>query len=513
MKLFLIIIYYSLIADQVFGQSPVANIPIKKEEASSEMKEFSDGNYLQIDEIDIPEGLSRIEDQLRENVIDVIIHSKTHMPIFAQKRPEGYSANYKKFHGMNVRILPLKDEEDFYSLKLFYFNWTTNKFDKNLTRKISKYNVLNELRMATYEILLGKQWVVDNKEKIESRNFDRILAVRQVIDQNARLKKKKDREELKKQEMEEEAEEIKRERRLIKREDKLKKDKKKNEEQSQNQEQNIESTSSENSEKTNENDVELVALAPSENSKQVSGNKKLSSQAKINKTPNPAEAEDGVVPPLPFEIPVPDNGPPKKSLFYGIANYFQESTEVKGLIATKTDLKYIGVGGTFILEKETIPYPTGMRFSIQAAMPIFKEKYSFPIYRSIESEYFVSKIFSHVRFFAGLDFVPLYFVTLPSEGLGLQVYENDFLWAKAGLGLDGHVFDHSYELRLTYLKSIVMKSNQTDKFSATKTQASSYLQIHKSHGAEIAFSTTAATGAFEVSSSKIGISYIYKFEN
>ena len=174
-------------------------IPVMSQTTTPEMKEFADANYLQIDQLEVPKGIKRVEEQLRENVIDVIIHSKTHMPIFAQKRDKGYSQNYKKFYGINIKILPIANDEDFYSLSLFYYNWTTNKFDKKLVKKISKYNVLNELRFATYEILMGKQWVLDHKDKIESRNFDRIQAVRQVItEQDKLIKKKKKDDEIKK---------------------------------------------------------------------------------------------------------------------------------------------------------------------------------------------------------------------------------------------------------------------------------------------------------------------------
>ena len=167
-------------------------VTVMAQTSTPEMKEFSEANYLQIDELEVPKGIQRVEQQLRENVIDVIIHSKTHMPIFAQKREKGYSQNYKKFYGINIKILPILKDEDFYMLNLFYYNWTTNKFDKKLEKKISKYNVLNELRFATYEILMGKQWVQDNKDKIENRNFERIQAVRQVItEQDLRNKKKK----------------------------------------------------------------------------------------------------------------------------------------------------------------------------------------------------------------------------------------------------------------------------------------------------------------------------------
>jgi hypothetical protein len=479
---------------------------------TAEMKEFGEANYLQLDELDVPKGIKRVEDQLRENVIDVIIHSKTHMPIFAQKRPDGYSKSYKKFYGLNIRILPILQDDDFYSLQLFYFNWTTNKFDKKLVKKISKYNVLNELRFATYEILLGKQWVLDHKDEIESRNFERIQAVREVISEQERLKKKKKKEdEIKKLKAEEE-EEKKSVRNLIKREEREKKAKK--EEVPEEEEAIEEGATSVNKTDLDQKgaDIDQEKIKIEENiQKQASSSK----AAKKKKAKTPAEVEKENAENLVSEInpEIPEPGVPKKTHFYGFANYFQESTGVRGgLIPTDTDLKYIGAGGRFILERETF-IPTGYRVSIQAAMPIFKEKYKFPIYRSVESEVFASRILDRFQFFAGLDFVPVYFVGLPSEGSRLQVYENDFLWLKAGAGVNEVLFNKKVELRFSYLKSLVSKSNQKDKFEATKTIISSYFQIHDSHGAEINFSTMNASGSFDVASKRVAFSYIYKFEN
>ena len=157
---------------------------------TSESKVFAEAKLLQIEKMDIPLDLKSIEGQLRENVVDVIIHSKNHMPVFSQVKPAVTTNNHKSFHGLNIKILTLADK-DFYSLQMFYYNWTTNKSDKKLKKKISKYNVLNELRFATYEILLGKQWVLDNKDKIEKRNFERIIVIRKIIESQKKLTPKK----------------------------------------------------------------------------------------------------------------------------------------------------------------------------------------------------------------------------------------------------------------------------------------------------------------------------------
>jgi hypothetical protein len=475
---------------------------------TTEMKEFADASYLQIDQLDVPKGIKRVEDQLRENVIDVILHSKTHIPIFAQKREKGYSKNYKKFYGLNIRILPIVGDEDFYSLQLFYYNWTTNKYDKKLVKKISKYNVLNELRFATYEILLGKQWVQDNKENIEKRNFERIQDVRKVVNDLERVQKKKKKEDEEKKNRLEQDEERKRERSLIKREERIKNRKVQDQDFTNASEESLNKNDSDSLVK----DDDIVSEKINED-KKVLTNKKKTKKLPLNQLKNEELRPDKSSESTLIKDPeVGDTPVPKRISLYGYTNYFQENTGAKGIILTTTNLKYLGFGGKFIVEKETT-IPSGYRLKIQIAVPVFKEKYKFPIYRNIESDYFASKILGHLKFFAGLDFTPIYFVGLPVEGGGLQVFENDFLWAKLGVGVDERIFNRLLEIRLSYLTTLTSKSNFNDKFSGSKILISSGLQIKDNHGAEIEFSTTKATGSLDINSKKVAFSYTYKFEN
>ena len=215
--------------------------------------------------------------------------------------------------------------------------------------------------------------------------------------------------------------------------------------------------------------------------------------------------------PAPPDVAIPEVTL-KKSYLYGNANYFQESTAITGLIPTVSDLKYIGVGGKFILESQ-LYYPNGTRFSIQAGIPIFKEEYKFPIYRAIESEFFISNPSRNFKIYAGLDYMPIYFVGLPSQGSGLQVFENDFIWGKIGLEFGGNFFQRNLEIRFSYLKSLISKSNQDNKLIGSKSVLSAYIQIKGNHGAEMTFNSLEASGAFDLSSQKGMISYVYKFEN
>ena len=501
-----LVTFFVLITHSAFSQTTI-----------DEMKAFQDSNYLQIDQINVPEGLNKIENQIRENVIDVIIHSKTHQPIFAQKRPEGYSASYKKFHGLDITINPIGGDADFYSLQLFYYNWTTNKFDKKLTRKISKYNVLNELRFSTYELLLGKKWVTDNKDKIEQRNFDRIQAVKEVIDEQEKNKKKKLKKEALKKKLAEE--ELENENTKKQKKDLLKREKREKELREQLQgeglieEERLQKDRQKQHEKDQSiDDVALEKLKIQEQLEDKAATKKTISAKKNDKKNEPesdvteSPSSDSTTPAGPADPPVP-----KTSELHGFVNYFQESAQFKGLIYAETSLKYIGAGATFTLERQT-SLPTGYRFKLQAGMPIFKEDYTFPMYRSIETEMF-ARIFGHLKVFGGLDYIPVYFVGLPLAGEGLQVYENDFAWAKIGASMEGVLFDKRSEIRFAYLQSLISKSNQKDTFSGQKIIATLFFQIFNNHGAEFSYSSMNVTGSGDLSSRKVGLSYTYKFEN
>ncbi len=166
-------------------------------DADQAILDFKESKFLQLDTISLPPELIKIEDEIKQNLIDVIIHSRTHTPVFSQKREDGYNESYKKFHGLKVKISSLPDAPDFYHLHLFYYNWTTNKFDKKLTKKISKYNVLNESRFGLFELLLGKKFVKDHKDELEKQNFDRIQDVRQAV--TIQKKKEKNEKKLKKE--------------------------------------------------------------------------------------------------------------------------------------------------------------------------------------------------------------------------------------------------------------------------------------------------------------------------
>lgn len=502
--LILIFLVAAILSNELYGKDALAD-----------KKVTEDAKFLQVDEIDIPIELKKIEDQIKENAIDVIIYSKTHSPVFAQKRQDGYSESYKNFYGLQVRILPISNVNDFYSLQLLYFNWTTNKFDKRLKRQISKYNVLNELRFAVYEVINGESWVKKNRDKIERENFDRIQAVRKALVENKQIIKKK---------MKKELEEIEKLKEKHKEEEEFrKKNKLKREEEEKIKSKKIDivlldkhpellKTKEESDLETTEAENNYSDIGYRKQKNQIKEQGELSRKKnKEIKSENHEESFDLTKPNYPEEsavIPIDL----KKIEIYTRLSYFQESVSSKGEIGSTTSLKYVGIGGDFVLENITKD-PIGIRLRALFGMPLFKEEYPFPIYRSIEMEYYKAFYDKSLKLYSGLDFSPTFFVNLPVQGEGLQVIQNDFLWLKLGVNANTILRERLFSVRLSYYKSLVSKSNKNLKTDADKISTSLYVEFKKSNGIEINYQSLKGTGQVELDAKLLALSYIYQLEN
>lgn len=165
---------------------------VKSAEQQEVVKEFRGTRFLQLDKLILNDELKKHEDEFSQNIIDSVISSKTHTHIFSQRRPEGYSSAYTNFYGIEIELKESPTDPSKLDLRLFYYNWTTNKSDKELKKQISKFNVLNELRFSLYELLNGKDFVRDNYNRIQRHNYNRIKAIRQIVEE----KEKKAREAL-----------------------------------------------------------------------------------------------------------------------------------------------------------------------------------------------------------------------------------------------------------------------------------------------------------------------------
>ena len=487
----------------------VEEAPAKKitTEQEAVLNDFKDTKFLQVDHLDVPPELRRIENQIKQNALDVIIISRTHTPVYAQKREAGYSESYKKFHGLEIQIVPIPKEQDFYSLNFFYYNWTTRKFDKRLRKRISKYNVLNEMRFALFELLMGKKFVDEHKDQIEKQNFERIVNVREGEEvQLIGERKKKKLDKIKEDELEEKNEEKKQNK--LKREE-LEKKEKALESAAKVEEQKAQSASElkkeDDAENKDEDSSSLAKLKSKDGGGRKKGLKKNDSKSSLNE-----ESKLDIQPP----IPDPEGGDkiPSISTLYAFANIFDENVTSDGLLHASTHLRYLGFGARYVQEQDT-SMPRGMRFVVQTGLPIKKENYAFPVYRSVETEIYKRKIFNHVKILAGLDLSPLYFVNLPEAGEGLKVLENDIIWAKGGLGLTFEAFGKEIDLRALMYKSLSCKSNVNKILSGNAMAMSLYYQHNQKHGGEIAYHKSSFVGDLTVDSQSLYFSYIYKFEN
>lgn len=485
-------------------------------EAEDTVIEFKESKFLQIEKLDIPKELSRIADQIRQNTLDVIITSKTHTPVYAQKVEAGYSDSYKKFHGLDIQIVPIPGQEDFYSLSFFYYNWTNRKFDKRLRKKISKYNVLNELRFGVYEVLLGKNFVDDHKDEIEKQNYERIQAVRENEDVLARIERKKKK--ILKKKLEEE--EIQLSPEEEKESTKLKRDeldKKGDIIDSVDEKTNPPSTSKSAAFKDGDSDEDKAINSVDELEELKKDKKTLKSKGKTKKKVKPKPTKEETPPPVPIapaDLPNPDVKEiiPIVSSLYAFVNSFNDSVISDGLLHSTSTLRYLGFGARYINEQET-SMPRGMRFSLKVGMPVKKDEYLFPVYRSFEAEIYKRNIFNHFQVFGGVDLAPIYFVNLANPGEGLKVFENDIFWLKGGLAFNQEIFGKEFDFRVIYLKSAIAKSNVNKSLAGTSLAFNVYYQHTKKHGAEFLTKSTSMVGDLSIASKSVYFSYVYKFEN
>lgn len=495
---------------------PLIAADAKKETTDAEdtLIEFKETKFLQIDQLDVPKELERIEAQIRQNALDVIISSKTHTPVYAQKVADGYSDSYKKFHGLKIQIVPIPNEQDFYSLTFQYYNWTNRKFDKSLRRRISKYNVLNELRFGLYELLLGKKFVDDHKDEIEKQNYDRIQAVRENEEKQARIDRKK-KKLMKKKEKDEEIKLILQQEEEEKKKSKLSRGEDPKKDKSLNtpvqQDMSIAGSSVNPPEDSEIEDIDVDD--PEEVGKTAKISQKRAAKKKKSKKSNQTSQETTDVPAL-VQEPEEEkkSNIPTISKLYAFASFFDESVTSKGLLQTSTHLKYAGFGARYINEQD-IDRPRGMRFSLKVGLPIKKDNYQFPVYRSFETEIYKSKLLGHFSFFAGLDLTPVYFVNLATAGEGLTVFENDIFWLKGGTAAQFDIFGRSVDLRLIFLKSVMSKSNKNMPLVGTSIVLNLEYMHNEKHGGQFTYQKSELAGELETSSKSITFSYIYKFEN
>lgn len=516
LKLVIVLFAVSYSEENSFAQPAPKKETTELEDIANDFKE---AKFLQVDSLKIPKELARIEEQIKQNAIDVVINSRTHTPVFAQKLPKGYTESYTKFHGLQVEIVPIPKEEDFYSLNFFYYNWTNRKVDKRLKVRISKYNVLNEMRFGLYELLLGKQYVIDNKDMLEKQNFDRIQAVRKTVEEKEKEErdKKKEKKKLDEKLEQKKIEKEERDRNRIKRPELEKKEKNQTKADQASEDSEAEKGVAGNglADQNEKSDIENDSKSSSnlnlekDKDKNNIGKKKVDTKKLSNAGSFQSEKSSAIGVP---EIPNPSPEIPIKSSLYAFGSFFEDVTDSRGILISKTNLRYIGFGARYIQDQIT-DKPQGMRFTIKSGIAIKKDDYTFPIYRAFETEMSRGNIFGFFKMFLGLDYSPIYFVNLPEAGEGLKVFENDIFWLKLGISYAPELFGKEVDFRIAYLKSLLVNSNQKKEFSGNSLSYSIYYQHTDKQGFELSYQQTYLVGDLEVDSKSVGLAYIYKFEN
>lgn len=161
---------------------------------------------------------------------------------------------------------------------------------------------------------------------------------------------------------------------------------------------------------------------------------------------------------------IPDNSIPMVTYKHLALTFFNEYNKSIGLIEVSTNLRFLGFTGEYEKEQD-LPRPLGYRYGLKVGFPIFKDEYKFPIYKAGEAQVYKKKMFGFLDTYLGVHVSPIFSVNVPHHGGGLQVFENNMVWAKVGLGLHFYAYNRPYELRLEYLKSTFMFGNYLDNLS------------------------------------------------
>ncbi len=489
----------------------------KKPEMNENAEEFHKTKLIQVDSFEIPKELKAIEDQISQNVIDAIILDGSHSVVYSQKREEGYNKNFKNFYGLKVSIFPIAGKDDSFSLKLFYYNWTTNKYDKTVVNAISKYNVLNELRFSLFELFKGKVFVRENKDELERKNFERIQIVRKMIEeQKKREKKSKDRQKKKSLvepskvsdvESEPPAKKLKREKKELEKKDKNKQnsfedDLKPLVNENKSPSKNNESDSAEADKEFNKNQS-VQALANPKNTNRVD-RKKVENGASEQALNISQLSND-------LDNKINEKVTPSVKSFNFQFGFKKESANTVGLLSARTNISSFVLGANGKSEYLT-KTPWGWMIKMLAGIALKKDKFQFPMARHIEADLY-TRLVPRLTLYSGIEFSSLHFVNLPTAGVGLNVFENDILYAKAGGTLNGSLNKRQMGLSLEVLKSLVQKSNFNQAISVQKTTIIFNTQITDEHGLVMSYFSSRISGRILGNATGGMLAYTYSLGN
>lgn len=503
------ILFTLSICTNIANGAELTSAPSKTDET---IEEFNETRFLSLEKIYTPKELNVITDELNQNAIDVIILSGTHSLVYnTQMNDAGQTKQYKNFYGLKVEILPLPSKDSKYSLRLFYYNWLSKKYDKKLYKEISKYNVLNELRFALYKLFKGSKFIEENQEMIEKSNYDRIQAVAKTIEER-KAKKKID--EKKKQleviETEKEIFKKKEKTELLKREE----DKKKLPKSpptlsplplpppSISPDTSSAESLDNKAEKKTENNSENKKKSKTLNKKSVEKNNEIpphegNVEGDIDKANDSLDSNSS-------------NSVKFISKIAFLAGFSGEFLETSEILKTKTNLRYLNLGASYNSFQE-LEKPIGYNIEFLSGIPIRKDRYQLPVYRLIKANIIKKNMIPYSYLSFGFEYSPLHFVNLPDLGKSLQVYENDLLWVNISISGFLYLYDKLIEVSLIYGSNILTKSNYNKTINVQRIISSAYLQITSKHGIKIEINKTSINGQVQGSGNGLSLVYSYSF--
>lgn len=140
------------------------------------LQDFKETKYIHIEKISVPKEFKSIEDQIKQNIIDVILLSKKFTPVYSDKKALNRET-HKNFYSINFELKPILKTDD-YTAVFYMYNWISIKNRKRMYVRMSRFSLLNDIRFGVFELLFGKAYVVNNRDVIDIQNYERIQAVR-----------------------------------------------------------------------------------------------------------------------------------------------------------------------------------------------------------------------------------------------------------------------------------------------------------------------------------------------
>jgi len=211
------------------------------------------------------------------------------------------------------------------------------------------------------------------------------------------------------------------------------------------------------------------------------------------------------------EMPAVEPPTPKTITFNLNSGLRFETVDATGLIQARTNLTYLNLGADYRTDFHA-KYPWGYGFSLNAGIPVKKEKYQISVSRALEGWAFKT-FFSRLRVGAGFEYSSLVFANLPAAGEGIKIVQNDLLYGKLKFSIHFNVYEKEMSLGAEYGSSLSQKSNFNKAISVTKDSVFFQTQIKGDHGAAVKFFQSTFTGEFNGKSSGAAILYVYNFGN